>query len=137
MIENLSSLKIGDKVRVVACLTCQMNARIGDILTIRRPVSCHTECVVASNDRAPEDFNYLWNANELEFVRRPAHDCRGVEINPGDDIVYPGRHGSSLWMNVARVKEITKDGKVITGKGRRIDRMDRVAVVGRRVCQVR
>lgn len=26
-------------------------------------------------------------------------DCRGVTINIGDTIVYPGRKGSSLWLS--------------------------------------
>jgi hypothetical protein len=26
-------------------------------------------------------------------------DCRGIVINVGDTIVYPGRRGSSLWLS--------------------------------------
>ena len=37
-----------------------------------------------------------------------AKDQFGNEIKAGDIITYPGRQGSSLWMNVARVKEVTK-----------------------------
>lgn len=34
-------------------------------------------------------------------------DILGREITPGCYIVYPGRQGSSIWMSMAQVKEIT------------------------------
>ncbi len=33
-------------------------------------------------------------------------DIRGIEIEVGDTVAYPGRAGSSMWMNVGRVLEI-------------------------------
>lgn len=27
------------------------------------------------------------------------NDCRGIQIREGDTVVYPGRRGSSLWLN--------------------------------------
>jgi hypothetical protein len=33
-------------------------------------------------------------------------DSRGVEINKGDTVIYPGRSGSSVWNNIATVLDI-------------------------------
>ena len=33
-------------------------------------------------------------------------DARGKEILPGQTIVYPGRQGSSLWLNFATVQDV-------------------------------
>jgi hypothetical protein len=40
-------------------------------------------------------------------------DFLGQEIKPGDDIVYPGRQGSGMWMN--RAKVLTVDPKDLDG----------------------
>lgn len=40
-------------------------------------------------------------------------DFLGNEISVGDRIVYPGRHGSSLWMNRAIVTEVNEKAKSI------------------------
>jgi hypothetical protein len=32
-------------------------------------------------------------------VMNEIKDCRGVTINAGDTIVYPGRRGSNLWLS--------------------------------------
>ena len=37
-------------------------------------------------------------------------DIRGFKILRGDIVVYPGRRGSSLWMNQGEVTNITKRG---------------------------
>ena len=31
-------------------------------------------------------------------------DCRGIKINVGDIIVYPGRRGSNMWLNTGVVQ---------------------------------
>lgn len=54
-------------------------------------------------------------------------DFRGVDIEIGDTIVYPGRHSSSLWLNEMVVTDIVPSvdsyGKPSTRiVGRRIDR---------------
>lgn len=33
-------------------------------------------------------------------------DFRNIDITPGDTVVYPGRHGSSVWMNCGRVLSV-------------------------------
>lgn len=35
-------------------------------------------------------------------------DCIGNDVKVGDVITYPGRSGSSLWMNFGKVTKITK-----------------------------
>ncbi len=37
-----------------------------------------------------------------------ALDLLGQEINEGDYVVYPGRSGSSLWINISRVVSIER-----------------------------
>jgi hypothetical protein len=43
-------------------------------------------------------------------------DIRGVEIEVGDFIVYPGRGGSSLWMNAGIVTEIEESVQASGGR---------------------
>ena len=40
-------------------------------------------------------------------MKKDAKDFLGRKISIGDWIVYPGRQGSSLWMNLAEVTDIT------------------------------
>jgi len=71
-------------------------------------------------------------------------DFLGKEIKPGDTIVYPGRHGSSLWMKQAIVEEIimvpdwrnhpTPTLRVLNPKNKKrttLTRLDRVTVLKR------
>lgn len=124
---DLTTLKKGDKVRVVRCDHAQSSVQPGDILSISGDAPTTKDSwIKASNDRRPQDFNYIWNSRELEPV---VQDCRKIPVNVNDTIVYPGRHGSSMWMNTTTVKGF-KDGKIVTAQGRVISRADRVAVVG-------
>lgn len=43
-------------------------------------------------------------------------DFLGREIHVGDTIVYPGRRGSSLWMNKAIVKDLYPAHQVTAGE---------------------
>jgi hypothetical protein len=38
-------------------------------------------------------------------------DFLGQEIKAGDDVVYPGRKGSGLWMNLAKVVSVDPKGQ--------------------------
>lgn len=63
-----------------------------------------------------------------------AKDFRGTSINVGDRIVYPGRSGSSLWMNEAIVTEIeTKEDwrgrKRSVLKAQRVDRQGKIVSI--------
>jgi hypothetical protein len=64
-------------------------------------------------------------------------DCRGVAIEPGMTVVYPGRRGSSLWLS-AGIVQPPKFGaiqksinvrRVDTGRMVEIFNTQRVAVV--------
>lgn len=43
-----------------------------------------------------------------EIALESYKDCIGNEVRVGDVITYPGRSGSSLWMNFGKVTKITK-----------------------------
>lgn len=58
------------------------------------------------------------------------------EINVGDTIIYPNRHGSKLWMNRAVVQEVREASlRVLRGDGqvKTLTRIDRVTVVTKQV----
>lgn len=66
-------------------------------------------------------------------------DFRGVEIRVGSTIVYPGRQGSSIWLNAAEVVRV-EDAQLrvrVTGNSEGVTQnrlttltaVDRVAVV--------
>lgn len=69
-------------------------------------------------------------------------DFRGVEIQTGAVIAYPGRQGSSMWMNEGTVEEIktvtdpwrTTEVLVVrtknTGRRTEVSRTERVVVLG-------
>lgn len=54
-------------------------------------------------------------------------DMRGVEIEVGDTVAYPGRQSSSIWLNVGVVTGF-KGGFVVTDCGR-TSIMERLVVV--------
>lgn len=60
-------------------------------------------------------------------------DFRGRDIHVGDRIVYPNRHGSTLWMNEAEVDDIYSTSiiarRIDTGRIVEIFNPDRVVVV--------
>jgi hypothetical protein len=62
-------------------------------------------------------------------------DCRGIPISEGDTIVYPGRRGSAMWLNVGTVQrpriegQLTLDVQKPNGKVVEIFETARVAVV--------
>jgi hypothetical protein len=63
-------------------------------------------------------------------------DFLGQTILVGDEIVYPNRQSSSLWMNRARVTSVKEDGLQIRrddGVVKTIKRVDRVVVVTRQI----
>jgi hypothetical protein len=56
-----------------------------------------------------EYYRFYWDASDIVSVEDPsshAVDFRGNRIKVGDTIVYPGRSGSSMWMQEAKVTEI-------------------------------
>jgi hypothetical protein len=64
-------------------------------------------------------------------------DFLGQEIQLGDIIVYPGRHGSSLWLNKSTVIAIKEDGSIRIqredGIIKKMTRLDRVIVVTQQI----
>jgi len=59
-------------------------------------------------------------------------DFRGVEIQVGDTVVYPGRQGSSMWMSQALVKEVKENTLIVEVEQRKWDGV----VVGHRTTTV-
>jgi hypothetical protein len=61
-------------------------------------------------------------------------DFLGTVIEPGHMVVYPGRHGSELWLNRATVLDVNADASLTVetegGIKKRVVRTDRVAIVG-------
>jgi len=59
-------------------------------------------------------------------------DALDNEIYVGDTVVYPGRSGSSMWINKSIVLEVNENTlKVETKSGRKatITRIDRVVII--------
>lgn len=71
---------------------------------------------------------------------KTARDFMGRIIRIGDEIVYPGRQGASMWLNYAIVTDVYSNGTIkvnripdhwLSGeKTTFISRLDRVVVVG-------
>ena len=64
-------------------------------------------------------------------------DFLGQTIRVGDQVVYPNRHGSRLWMNYAQVTDVTGTGIKVRrdadGATKPLTRVDRVVVVTEQV----
>jgi hypothetical protein len=82
--------------------------------------------------------------------REPMKDFLGNEIQIGDTIVYPGRQGSTMWMNIAEVVGIDYDQQYVhspilpvlhvrrdNGKMYDVYRIDRVVVIPELECTLK
>lgn len=63
-------------------------------------------------------------------------DCRGITINVGDTIVYPGRKGSSMWLSQAVVVAPTYGSNQQSLSARRVDTSRLVEIFETNRCAV-
>ena len=64
-------------------------------------------------------------------------DFLGQQINIGDKVVYPNRHGGDMWLNYAQVTDVNLDSirvrRDVDNSLKPLTRVDRVVVVTKQV----
>ena len=79
-----------------------------------------------------QDVSHLNSDECVPQITRSLKDFRGVTFRVGDEVVYPGRCGSSLWMSRGFIVKIGEDRmtvRTMSGRNTVLRRLDRVTII--------